>query len=185
MNRRSAVTFVAAALFVFGASLSGELVSAQASSRSAPLPSSFQLSEVEIGLNRGGGGGCVGRCIRYRVTIRGDGVVEFEDLADPPAVAIQRRTVPIGDVVSLINEFLRARFFDALDRYEEERFIIREGDRLLLRGSGGIDGPTWDISLRLGPLTKTVRLYMFYPTDLGKVRDLIEQMGGPTVWSKK
>jgi len=164
-----------------------ELPFAAAQGPSSPpvvLPSSTPLSELEIRLDRGGGGGCYGRCVRYRITIVGNGLVRYEDLADPP-VPPQQRTVPVDDVVSVANEFLRARFFEASDRYVEERFLVHEGDRLLLSGRGGADGPEWDLSFRLGPLTKTIHLYLGYPAGLGVLRDLVERMGGPQAWTVK
>ena len=148
------------------------------------LPSSTPLSEVEIRLDRGGGGGCFGRCVAYRITILGNGLVKYEDLAAPP-VAPQQRKVPVDNVVSLANEFLRARFFEASDRYVTESFLVHEGDRLLLRGRGGADGPRWDLTFRLGPLAKTVHLYLGYPASLGTLRDLVERMGGPQAWTVK
>ena len=115
----------------------------------SPLPSSLPVADLEIRLDRNTGGGCVGRCVHYRITIRGDGSVTYADLAEPP-VQPRRRTVAIDDVVSLANEFVRARFFDASERYVGESLYVREGDRLVLRGSGGADGPEWDLSFRLG-----------------------------------
>jgi hypothetical protein len=106
--------------------------------------------------------------------------VRYDDLADPP-VAPRQRTVPVEDVVSLANAFLQARFFEASDRYVDERFLVHEGGRLLLRGRGWIDGPEWDLSFRLGPLTKRIHLYLGYPAGLGTLRDLVERMGGPEV----
>jgi hypothetical protein len=155
--------------------------------RSGPpgLPSSTPLSELEIRMIRGGGGGCVGRCVGYRVTIHGNGLVRFADLVDRPPAAPQERTVSIDDVVSLANEFLRARFLEAFDRYDTERLFIRKGDQLFLVGRGGIDGPTWDLSLRLGALTKTVHLSEHYPASLGALRDSVERMGGPQVWTAR
>lgn len=142
------------------------------------LPGSVPLSEVEIRLEHRVGGGCFGRCIHYRITVRGDGTVTYEDLADPP-VAPRERTVPVDDVVALANEFVRARFFEASDRYVGASFYVRQGEQLVLRGRGGSDGPTWDLSFRLGRVTKVVHLYLDYPEALGRLRDLVDRTGRP------
>ena len=76
--------------------------SAQALSSSVDSGSSIRLSDVEIGLvTGGGGGGCVGRCNIYRITIRGDGVVTREDIGTLPRADTLKRTVDVGDVVVL------------------------------------------------------------------------------------
>jgi len=49
----------------------------------------------------------MGRCVDYRVTIRGDGLVRYEDLAAPP-VPQRTRRVSVDEVVALANEFVRA-----------------------------------------------------------------------------
>jgi hypothetical protein len=152
------------------------------STRSGALPVSTPVSELEIGLVRGGGGACAGRCVRYRITVRGTGLVRFENLTEPSAAARQR-TVTTDEVVSLMNEFLRARFFDASDRYDDESFLAHEGGLLLLRGGGASDGSSWDLSCRLGPLAKTVRLNFGYPPGLAALRDRVERMGGPEAWT--
>ncbi len=148
------------------------------------LPVSLTLSDIRIGLLLGGGGGCVGRCVHYRVTIRGDGTVRYEDLAQPPLPA-RERTIPSDEVVALTNEFLAARFFEASERYEGRSFYALQGDRLLLRGTAGADGPEWDLNLRLGGLEKSVHLYLDYPAQLGSLRDHIDQIGGPRSWGGK
>jgi len=149
-----------------------------------PLPTLVPVSELEVRLDRDTGGGCFGRSVHYRVTIRGDGTVIYEDLADPP-VAARQRVVAADDVLGLVNEFIRARFFDASDRYVGSSFYVRQNDQLLLRGSGGADGPSWDLSLRLGRLAKTVHLYLGYPEYLAKLRDRVDQLGGPQAWVVK
>jgi Domain of unknown function (DUF6438) len=170
-----------AACLLLGA---GDLLfaTAQNPSGSVALPTLTSLSELEIRVDRGGSGGCIGRCVLYRITVRGDGTVTYEDLADPP-VAPRERTVPVDDVVALANEFVRARFFDASDRYVGGSVYVRRGDQLLLGGTVGADGPTWDLSIRLGRLAKTVHLYLDYPEALAKLRDHVEQIGGPQAWT--
>jgi len=158
----------------------------QTSAPSGPaLPPSSMLSEVEMRLAYEGHGGCVGRCIKYRVVVRGDGLVDYEDLGGEPRDRPQRRTVPIDEVVALVNEFVRARFFEAPAKYENEPVAVREGDSLRFLVKGGVDGPEWDLTLRVGTQVKTVHLYMGFPVEFGRLRDLVEHIGGPKAWTAR
>jgi Domain of unknown function (DUF6438) len=121
--------YVIAAFLVLGT----ELVSATAqipSERPAALPTSISLADLEIRLDPETGGSCLGRCVHYRITIRGDGTVTYEDLARPP-VAPRERTVSVDDVVALANAFVRARFFEVSARCVGESFYERQGEQLL------------------------------------------------------
>ena len=167
-------TFVLAALFV--PVLHGQGVSL--------LPGTVPLSEVEIRLTVSGGDGCFGRCTNYSIVIRGDGLVQYDDVAQPP-LPRQTRRVPVDEVVSLVNEFVRARFFEAPHRFVGTSFYKLEDDRLQLNGSGSAGRPNQDLSFRLGPLQKSVYLYMEYPDYLARLRDLVVQMGGPKAWAQQ
>ena len=89
----------------------------------------YPLAEVEVRMalhphNCGMSGGTP--CPRYEITIRGDGAVEYNGIG--PVDGNRKRTISADAVVSLVNEFLAARFFDALDVYGGKTFIIRHGD---------------------------------------------------------
>jgi hypothetical protein len=166
------------------------LASAQdVSKRSAQLPPSVLLSDVEISLINETGDGCVGRCVVNHITVRGDGVVELEDLGTPPRAATQRRSITTDEVASLVNEFLRARFFDALDRYDTTAKVVRRENELLLRFSGGIGGGAIDLNMRLGQLKKTVRLSGNVPEELRQLVEMVRKLGGlpplPQTWPPK
>ena len=170
---------VVGALFTVGVAL------AAAQNPSPPrvaLPASVALTDVQITLRTGGG--CLGRCVHYRVTIHGDGTVKYEELAKPP-IPPQARTVTVADVVALTNEFIGARFFEAAARYVGRNFYVLEGERLSLLGRSVDDGPEWDLSLRLGDLEKSVHLNLDYPEQLGRLRDRVDQIGGPQSWIAK
>jgi hypothetical protein len=97
----------------------------------------YPLSAVEVNLVRGIGDGCGGPCTDYRVTVRGDGAVRYEGrviYAGPGQVeGVRTRSVPVDDVISLVNEFLKARFFQALDTYAACcSFLVRNGDTVAL-----------------------------------------------------
>jgi hypothetical protein len=171
---------------LLGGSVSFQATSGQTSAPSgAALPPSSKLSEIEIRLAYESHGGCVGRCIKYRVVVSGNGVVEYEDLGGEPRDPPQRRNVPIDEVVALVNDFVRARFFEASAKYEDEPVAVRQGDSLRFLVRGGADGPEWDLTLRVSAQVKTVHLYMGFPFEFGRLRDRIDSMGGPKAWTAK
>lgn len=149
--------------------------------RQPELPTTAKLSEVEIRLNYEGGEGCAGRCIAYRVTIRGDGSVEYEDVGGKPRDPLRRRSVPVDEVVSLVNEFLRARFVDARSVYNDMPIAQRQGDSLQFLGQGA-SGSRTTLTMRVATWTKTVQLNFGYPQDYNRLLVLVELIGGPTAW---
>jgi len=171
--------------------LLGCAVSSQAAPRQTPgpsrpfVPADSKLSDIEVQLAFETHGGCYGRCIKYRVAVRGDGVVQYEDLGNEPRDQPQRRTIAIDEVVSLVNDFVRARFSDAPARYDEEPVAFRRGDLLNFALRGGADGPDWDLTLRVGSHVKTIHLYKGFPIELGRLRDRVESIGGPKAWTMK
>jgi hypothetical protein len=48
------------------------------------LPDRIALADVDIAMEVGAGGGCLGRCMQDRVVIRGSGIVEYTDLGGEP-----------------------------------------------------------------------------------------------------
>jgi hypothetical protein len=147
------------------------------------LPTSVSPNDVEIRMTRESGGGCPEpRCVHYRVTISGDGTVRYEDLASPP-VPPRTRKVTVDEVVALTNEFVRARFLEAPRSYVGVSFYVLQNGQLVLHGSGAIDLPTWELSLRLRTLQNSVRLEHEIPNYLGRLRDLVDKLGGPPAWT--
>ena len=139
---------------------------------------SVSLSEVEVRLARIPHGGCAGPCVEYDVTVRGDGTVEYHG-----ADGTRTRTVPVDDVVTLINEFLRARFFNALDTYAACcSFLVRKGDTVAVYGTVSADDPEVRLTLRIGARTKVVTLLRDYPAELSRLPELVDRIGGPQVW---
>ncbi|MGE0704039.1 MAG: hypothetical protein AB7P22_08910 [Vicinamibacterales bacterium] len=150
------------------------------------LPTSAGLSEVEIRLDEiGGGGGCSGRCMKYRVTIRGDGVVDYTDFGGEPRDPPGRKSIAVDDVVELLGEFFRARFTETLPSYTPPRqAVLRDGDvlRFDVRQTW-IDSGSWNLSLRVGDYGKTIHLdYYGAPAEFLRLRERIDAIGGPTAW---
>ena len=158
---------------------------AQSTTSLMVLPESVPLSEMEIRWQSGGGDGCSrpGGCTYYRITVRGDGRVTLEDLgwgSELPKAAPRQRSIPADDVVALINELLEARFLWAPP--EGTRVAVRKGDSLFfLHGGVGGSGAWVDLTLRVGPSAKTVRLDK-RTGDLRSVEDRIWKIGGPKAW---
>lgn len=175
-----------AACLLFSLAVTSDGTSGQTLSPVGPvLPSSSKLSDVEIRLAYKSHGGCFGRCIRYAVVVRGEGIVEYEDLGAEPRDRPQRRTIPVDEVVSLVDAFVRARFFEAPAKYDYEPVARREGESIRFLQRGGADGPEWDLTFRVGTQVKTVHLYMGFPAEFGRLRDLVERIGGPKAWTVK
>jgi hypothetical protein len=92
--------------------------------------------------------------------------------------------MPVAEIASLVTDVLRARFFNAHHTYLDSAPIARvDGQSLRFSFSHGIDGGIWDLTLRLGAVTKTVRLHgRRIPGELLRLRELVESIGGPKAW---
>jgi hypothetical protein len=186
MTQGCVVAHILAAGLCLADSAPFQAATAQQSATNAPvLPASAKLADVEMRLVSGGSGGCLGRCIKYAVLVRGDGVVEYEDIGGEPRDPFQRRTIPIAEAVALLNEFVRARFFEAPARYDHYRVARRDADSVHFDRHSQSDGPEWDLTLRLGTQVKTVHLYIGFPVEFGRLRDLLVAIGGPKAWTTK
>ena len=142
---------------------------------------SVPLSEIEVTMTRHPHG-CAPGCRDYTVTILGNGVVTYNGRS--PIEGTRTRTVSVDDVVTLVNEMLRAHFFDAADRYVGTSFLVREENGVELYGRGG-SGSWAGVTLRLGDRRKAVRLERDYPIELQRISELIDSIGGPDAWSPK
>ena len=109
----------------------------------------------------------------------------YEDLGGEPRDRSQRRTIPIDEAVALVNEFVRARFFEAPAKYVDELLVRRDGDSIEFVRQMSFDGPEWDLTFRVGTQVKTVRLHMGFPVEFERLRDRIVDIGGPKAWTTK
>lgn len=137
-----------------------------------------------------GGGGCSRPCSRYEVNISGDGTVTYDGTVFYAGVdqveGFRTRSIPVDDVVALFNDFLNARFFNALNTYAACcSSLVRKGDMVSLYGMGPGEDPRVDLTLRIGDRRKTVTLRADYPADLGRLPELVDRIGGPSVWQVK
>jgi uncharacterized protein DUF6438 len=144
------------------------LVAAMSNTALAQIP----LADVEVRLVREPRGGCIGPCVNYTVTVRGNGAIEYEGAG--LVEGRRTRSVSTDEVVTLVNEFLRARFFNALDTYEACcSSLVRNGDTVELHGVASADDPYVALTLRIGGRTKTVILRRDFPPDLGRLPELV------------
>jgi len=176
-------TSVVAAVFVVSI-VTGLSAQQGMASKTVALPESVRLSDAEIQWQSGGGDGCAGDdCSYYLITIGGDGLVTLSDLGWGDRLSkwpTRQRSIPTDSVVALLDEFLKVRFFEGPDNFKGRRVAVRKGDSLFLYSSGGGVGARWvDLTLRLGAVTKTVRLEEETPTDLARLGDRIFEIGGP------
>jgi hypothetical protein len=163
----------------------GVLLTPALRGQASVLPTTVSPNEIEIRLTRrAGGGGCYIRCVNYRVTISGDGTVRYEDL-EPPSAPRRTRQMPVNEVVALTNEFVRARFLEAPGSFDGHGFYVLQNGQLVLHRSGGIDHETWNLSFRLGTHQNSVHLGLGIPDYLGRLRDLVDKLGGPAAWTER
>jgi hypothetical protein len=158
-------------------------------SKAVHLPSSARLSDVEIRWESGGGDGCprAEGCSHHRITLHGEGFIELEELPWPapqPKPPIRRRSISPDEIVRLVNEFFKAHFFEASDHYHDVFRARRTGDALAFTSSGGIGAGWVDLTLRINPAAKTVRLEENTPAELTALKDEIWRIGGPSAWAK-
>jgi hypothetical protein len=164
--------------------LAGDALDAVAQrATSVRLPAEVPLSDIEMTLElQAGGGGCLGRCMAYRVVIHGTGLVDFDDLGGEPRTPHQQRTLAPDETLSLLNDFLSARFFDRPSSDSGRQMAQRNGDSVQILQRGSIDGAFWILSLQLGQQRKAVRLVLDEPDELKRLRERMIAIGGPDAW---
>jgi hypothetical protein len=144
----------------------------------------ISLGQVEIRLERMSGGGCShcgGFSRIYDVVIRGDGVIEYRDGAEPDRVNV--RNVSVDDVIALANEFIAAGFLEARESYRGKLGLVRDGNGVNLKTvTTDREAPETRLTLRLGDRVKRVDLIADYPDALGRLPELVDRIGGPNAW---
>lgn len=166
-------------LFLIGFLASWSAETLAQTSASARLPGEVPLAEIEMGLELlPGGGGCLGRCAAYRIVILGTGRVDFDDLSGAPRVPHQQRMIAADEAVSLLNDFLAARFFERPASYDGLQAARRTGDSVQILQHGAADNRIWILSLRVGARRKNVRLALDEPEELTRLRERMSALGG-------
>ena len=84
--------------------------------------------------------------------------------------------------MELVNELFKARFLEALDRYDNVLVVIRKEDVLTFGIRGGVGAGWVNLTLRIGSMAKTVRLGENPPVELRAFSERIWRMAGPESW---
>lgn len=125
---------------------------------------------------------CLGSCPAYRITIKGNGEVEYEGKRLVKIVGIRKGHLPGEDALKLVNELLRVRFFDAASEYADRDVIDNNGGKLTVVSIVTTDGPSALLEMKIGKHEKRVRLYDNYPKELGAIPQLIDQTVAIEQW---
>lgn len=166
---------------ILGSVSPGAFAHAEQATSAVPLPTILKPLDIEIQLAYEGHGGCFKRCMRYRITLRGDGSVQYDDLGGEPREPSRRRRASMDETLSIVNELLQAGVTDAPLAPEGRPLLSRDGESLKLEFRGGGE-EEWNILLRLGGWTKALKLKRESPLPFMRVRDRIVRIGGPNAW---
>ena len=173
LDRGRAVVFVL--IFTIAAS-----AVADAQDGAPPRQSGFQPQEVSLRLERTI---CFGTCPVYQVTILGDGTVKYMGTQFVGVEGGREDKVRLEDVARLLNEFLRVRFFDAADTYDGGEMVELRDGRYVLLGMDVTDLPSQILTLQLGARKKRVVLRYNYPSELGKLPNLVDDVAQTKRWT--
>jgi len=85
----------------------------------------------------------------------------------------------IEQIVTIVNEFFKAHFLEAAAQYNNGFVASQQGDALMVGGTGGGAGAAWvDLTVRLGPVVKTVRIGENTPFELRRLSDVVLRIAG-------
>lgn len=113
---------------------------------------------------------CYGHCPDYEVEIDGDGTVKFNGRYDVVARGKHRTRISKIAVRELYNDFARANFFWAFDKYS-------------VRAS---DAPAYTVTISFDHYKKTVVDYLGkeagIPKEIAALEDAVDQTAGTKKW---
>jgi len=135
---------------------------------SAPLSeaqTSFAADDFSIILERNG---CLGSCPDYKVTIFGNGSVQYVGRAYVRIRSIRRKTVPVPDVQKLVQRLQDEDFF----HWEEKKQVC-------------LDFPEVDITVTLKGQQKLVLEGCSTPGKVLALADEIDRISGARHWVGK
>jgi hypothetical protein len=106
-----------------------------------PFPSPVKKSSVLISMQQMG---CEGKCPAYRLTLHGDGTLDYEGFAFVSTMGKRTTRIPREAVDDLVHQFEEAKFFSALPEY----LGAVDGGETLLQIS--VDGKSHKVDDSLG-----------------------------------
>jgi hypothetical protein len=116
---------------------------------------------------------CYGHCPVYRVTVRGDGRVEWHGTRDVAAIGARTRTIPKARVAVLLRTLDEGGFLGWNESYEKRRIT---------------DLPSQVLTVEWSGTKKTVRHYVgddSAPKKLDAVMALVDDVAGTAAWVGK
>jgi hypothetical protein len=143
-------------------------------SREVPSPEANPSADIVVTLERGP---CFGTCPVYRVSLQGDGRVDFTGTRFVTRVGAATGRVAPDQVRRLVDSLDAAGYFALADEYVSNSPAC---------GRYATDAPTATISLRSGGRSKTVRHdhgCIGAPQALGGMEHLIDSVAGTPHWT--
>ena len=118
---------------------------------------------------------CYGACPVYKITISGDGRVEYEGRSFVRVVGKREAKIDPAAVKKLIQQFEAIHYFELQDKYE----TIKNPDGTETMIS---DMPTTLTSLSLNGKSKKIEAYYGVPDELEELERMIDEVAGSKRW---
>lgn len=140
------------------------------------------ISTVSITMERGA---CFGACPEYRVTLNGEGDVQYNGRNHVSVAGAKSHKIASTDVRKLIAEFYAADFFSLKDQYttREVSRVDANGDTLTATQEV-TDLPMTTTSITIGSKTKTVANTYGAPEALRELEAKIDQVANISQYLK-
>ena len=123
--------------------------------------------DTSIALSRSG---CLGSCPVYSISIQGDGTVTYNGRYYVSIAGVHTTHISVAAVNSLLQKFKDANFFALKNKYV----------------AGVTDNPTYCLSLKIGPHTKTITDYVGswvgMPAEITKLEDAVDETADSARW---
>ena len=127
---------------------------------------------------------CYGTCPVFNLTIDGYGTVTFEGISHVEKQGIHKRSISPENLVTLLNELMRAKFFERTSTGNELNRKFRLEDNLrITEGMFSVS----DLSSRFLTFnyldqSKRIEVSQFAPRDLRAITDQIIELTGTGSW---
>jgi hypothetical protein len=173
--------WLAESLIVFAALAAPGSVIAQATGVAVDgQPPLFSFTEVTMSLQRKA---CYGTCPVYGIEIRGDGSGVYKGekyVADPGPHTFHLER---PEILRLLTAFLSVRFFELLDKYDDFATVAPRGEnQFAIITSTESDVSSAVLHLRIADRTKTIVCRQNFPSELGNLGKMIDDVTGSAAW---
>lgn len=127
-------------------------------------------SDIAVTLTRT----CGDRCETYRVSLTADGDVRYEGLRFVTAVGKHSAQISREQAITIVNELLRVKFFDAPAEFVGLDQITLHDGKLTIGTAITMDANPTILALRIGASTKVIRFYSTEPLGLTQIADQVD-----------